>query len=240
MEVKTNKINLPNKIVQEQHNKEILSLLLNHGLDFYTMTKAQQHKALTKAQSICKKCDIVRKGYVPPKYIEKPDIVFIGRSITSKYITSSSLLPQTHPSYSIVKDMCDVLGFNVAKAYYTNIALCATKSVNDINTQTCSKCMLHKDLEMDTIELPTIFILLGNDAMNTFFNLDVSVNNQIGNIYYSEYKGNRRLFIPVPHPVYLLRDNSMYQEIIKFLSFIKGLLDKGLIERLEDKIVSNR
>ena len=88
------------------------------------------------------------------------------------------------------------------------------------------KEFLIKDLEFSTIELPQVFLLLGNDALNVFFNTGCTVQNILGDIYLAPYKGITRMFIPVPHPAYLVRDKNSYKEIVQYCKAIRSILQE--------------
>ena len=108
------------------------------------------------------------------------------------------------------------------------MCFCTHKSLNDLQRSSFSRCFLYKDLELDTMKLPKVIFLVGNDAFNTFYNEDCTVPKILGDVYVSEYKGEKRLFIPIPHIVYLLRDKDLYRSTMLLLKVIanKDNVDK--------------
>ena len=222
------------KDFQESFNLKLMLYLNNKGLEYTNLKPPQRHKALFKIISSCNECKNFRQGFIAPKYVEKPSLVFISRSSTKKDLKYGDLLDISNPQTSIIKDICDIFNTAIQEIYFTNTAFCITKSPNEITSTMCQRCHRYKDLELDTIELPKVIFLLGNDALNSFFNLDCTVNHILGNIYYTYYKGDYRLFIPIPHPVNLLRDKQLYETTMKFVSIIKQSIDNNLMEAIQN------
>lgn len=215
--------------MQESFNLDLVLSLNSRGVDFHSLSSTKKHLALNKMISICNKCNVSRKGFMPTKYHQSPDLVIIGRSNTSSDLKYTDMLNNTIPAVSILSELCNSLGYAINDSYYTNISLCTVKTVNDVTVSMCNRCFLYKDMELDTIDLPDVFLLLGNDAMNSFYDLSCSVNHILGDIFISKYKGRNRLFIPVPHPAYLLRDKNLRVVTNKMLSSIRLAIEKGFL-----------
>ena len=222
------------KDFQESFNFNIMLYLNSKGVDYTDLKPSQKHKALFKVISICNECKNFRQGFIAPKYVQKPKLVFISRSSTKKDLKYGDILDITNPQASVIKDICDIWCISMQDIYFTNTSFCITKSPNDITSTMCQRCHKYKDLELDNIELPKVIFLLGNDAYNSFYNMDCTVNHILGNVYYSKYKGDYRLFIPIPHPVNLLRDKQLYETTLQFVSIIKKSLDNNLMEAVQN------
>ena len=110
--------------------------------------------------------------------------------------------------------------------YISSLSYHVSPHPNDWTLDKFKKEFLFKNLEFENIEIPQVFLLLGNDAMNVFFDTNRTVQNIFGTIYLAEYKGAKRMFIPICHTAYLLRDKNLYKNTVLFLRAIRSILHK--------------
>lgn len=223
-----------NNTLQEKVNLDFDLALNNKGINYHEHSGLIKHKLFNKYMSICNKCKVFRHGYMGTTYIQNPKMVIIGRSNTSSDLKYSSLLSSEIPSNSVIIELCSSLGYSFKNCYYTNMVLCTMKNINNIHKTHCDTCKYYKSIELSTMNIPDVFLLLGNDALNSYFDLNCSVNHILGDVYVSNYLGRNRLFIPVPHPVYLLRDNTLRVNTNKLLIAIKGFIDNGLLDKIQE------
>lgn len=210
--------------IQEKFNLDIITELSKRGVHYDELPSHLKHDVLLKYASIMMP-DVVRKGFIKPHYISNPDIIVVNRAPTTKDLKFENLSDVKSPSNQVINKIVHELGFN--NPYITSITFHATKSFNEWTFPKLQKEFLLKDLEFDTLDtIPQVFLLLGNDAFNVFFNTDSTVRTLMGDIYVSEYKGAKRLFIPIAHPAYLLRENDLYKETVLFAKAIRSVLCK--------------
>lgn len=208
---------------QNKFDIKVVSELLKRGVHYDELPSHMKHKALLKYWSICRP-DIIRKGFIPSKYVSNPDIIVMNRAPTVndlKYISSSDA---KNPSNAVINKLIHELGFT--SPYISSLSYHVAPNYNDWTLDKFKKEFLFKNLEFDNIELPQIFLLLGNDAFNVFFDTGRTVQNIFGDVYLAEYKGVKRMFIPISHTAYLLRDKKLYKETVLFLNCIRSTLHK--------------
>lgn len=212
-----------NKSYQDKFDLKVVNELLKRGVHYDELPSHMKHKALLKYWSICTP-DVVRKGFIPSQYVSNPDIIVINRTPTMndlKYATSSDA---KNPSNAVINKLVHELGFTTP--YISSLSYHVTSTPNEWTLDKLKEEFYFKNLEFDNIELPQVFLLLGNDALNTFFNTGRTVQNIFGDIYLSEYKGSKRLFIPMIHPAYLLRDKNLYKQAVLFCRALRSILYK--------------
>lgn len=239
MVIKFRELKSSDNVLQNKVELDVVMALNNKGIDFNDLSPSKKHLALFKLISICNKCKVVRQGFIAPRYNPNPKAIFISRSTTKKDLKYGNLLDTSVPQTSIIKGICDIFDMSLQDIYFTNTCMCITKSINDVTSKMCKNCYLYKKLEFETIKIPKIIFLLGNDAFNSIFDMNCTVNHILGDIFYSKYLGEYRLFIPIPHPVNLLRDKQLRATTVKLLKNISIALKHNLIEEL-DKSVSNK
>ena len=216
-------VNITTPDYQESYNLSIMGELTKRGVHYECLSNKDKHSVLLKYASIMKP-DVIRKGFLAPHYVEHPDILVINRAPTTKDLKYSNLSDIKSPSNQVIYKLVRELGFS--SPYITSLTFHATKSFNDWTLDKLKKEVLLKDLELDTINIPQIIILLGNDALNTFFNTGSTVQAIFGDIYLAEYKGAKRLFVPLPHTAYLLRDKDLYKQAIHFCIALRSVLKR--------------
>ena len=197
------------------------------GLDWYSLSLSDKHIILSKVIKSCRRCDNC-SSYVKilPKYNKQPKIVFIGRAVTAKDIKTMQVISEEHPSYAIIKKITNAFHVSTQDCYYTNVSFCGSPKVNSLTEQNFKSCSYFKELEFLSMEIPDLFILLGNDAFNAFFDRNSSVTSILGNAYVAEYLGKERLFIPLPHPVTLLRDEELYSATFEVVNYYSKVVMK--------------
>lgn len=212
-----------NKPYQDKFDLKVINELLKRGVHYDELPSHMKHKALLKYWSICTP-DVVRKGFIPSQYVSNPDIIVINRTPTMndlKYTTSSDA---KNPSNAVINKLVHELGFTTP--YISSLSYHVTSTPNEWTLDKLKEEFYFKNLEFDNIEIPQVFLLLGNDALNVFFNTGRTVQNIFGDIYLSEYKGSKRLFIPIPHTAYLLRDKNLYKNTVHLLRALRSILQQ--------------
>lgn len=216
-------LQIPNRDYQDRFNLKVINDLFKYGVEYDKLVSNKQHKVLMKYLSISNP-DVIRKGFIAPQYVNSPDIIVVNRAPTMNDLKYINMQEIKNPSTQVIMKLIQELDFS--RPYITSLAFHATKSFNEWTLDKLKREFLYKDLEFDTIELPQVFLLLGNDAMNCFYNTDNTVQGIFGDIYLSEYKGDERLFIPIPHPAYLLREPNLLKNTVQFLRYIRLILQK--------------
>lgn len=209
-----------NKKVQEDFNNKVFSYLKDD-----TLEKEELFKGVMTCVHNCVRCSNVRKK-ITPIYTDNIEAVLIGRVSTKKDIKSESIFDRSHSSYSLLKRLLLILSIDINNTYYTNSCFCIAPTVSDLTADNLNKCYLFKYLELKSLNLPKIIFLLGNDSYNLFFNTSYSTHKILGTFYISEFLGERRLFVPIPHPVNLLRDKELLTITEKELRVLNKALPK--------------
>lgn len=212
-----------NKTYQDKFDLKVVNELLKRGVHYDELPSHIKHKALLKYWSICTP-DVVRKGFIPSQYVSNPDIVVVNRTPTTNDLKYTNTNIAKNPSNAVINKLVHELGFT--DPYITSLSFHVTSHYNDWTLDKLKEEFLFKNLEFDNIEVPQVFLLLGNDAMNVFFDTGRTVQNIFGDIYLAEYKGAKRMFIPIPHTAYLLRDKNLYKNTVLFLRAIRSVLQQ--------------
>lgn len=228
MLIKFRDLKMNNKKVQDSFNLKV-NRFLESKIDYDSLSQEDKHNVLFQVVHKCQMCSPYYKK-ITPKYNNNPQALLLGRASTKKDILSESIFDETHSSYSILKRMLLILGIDINNIYYTNLCFCSTKKVNELTSIHLNKCSLFKDLEFQTLNLPDIIFILGNDCFNYMYNLGCSVNKILGTFYISEFYGRNRLFIPIPHPVYLIRDDYLRSITEKELTSLSKVINLILEE----------
>ena len=216
-------INITEPSYQESFNLSVMHEFAKRGVDYDALCPKDKHRALLRLASIMRP-DVIRKGFLNPHYNATPDIVVVSRAPTTKDLKFDNLSDIKSPSNQVINKLVHELGF--CNPYITSLTFHATKSFNDWTLDKLKKEVLLKDLEFDTIQLPQVFLLLGNDALNCFFNTGTTVQTILGDVYLANYKNDNRLFIPIPHTAYLLRDKDLYKQTVQFCSALRSILKR--------------
>lgn len=214
--------------VQEAFNEKFTTFIKEKtGLDWYSLSSKDKYLVFSKVVKSCKRCDNCDMfPKILPRYNPDPKLLLVSRAVTNKDIKTLEILSEAHPTYSIIKKIAQSFNISVQDCYYTNISLCGSPKVNSLTESNFKQCSLYKELEFSSITLPKVIILLGNDAFNIFFGKNVSVNSILGNAYIAEYFGEERLFIPLPHPVTLLRDEELYKDSFTVVNYYSDMVVK--------------
>lgn len=213
---------------QKVFNDKIKSIILNaEGKDFDSLSPEQQHNSILNVVKRCNNCKLNYTKFLP-NYISSPEAIIISRAKLNR----KGNMQIEKSAYVLLEKLLLILNINIKNSYYTNSCLCMPRAVNSPNSQAFKMCHMYKELELLTMNIPDIFILVGNDAFNSYFNKDCSVQKILGSIYVADYLGAKRLFIPIPHPVYLLRDNNLLHLTIEYLKNLKVFIDSSLEEVL--------
>lgn len=211
-------LSLPPKTYQDKVNLKVISDLASYGVNYDSLPLEKKHKALMTYLSTIKP-DVIRKGFKPVKYVPNPDIIVIDRAPSIKDVKDNQ-----SPSDIVIDKLITELGFY--NPYKTSLTFHITKSFNDWTFPKLQDEFKYKDLEFDNISIPQVFLLLGNDVLNSFYNTNNTVQGIFGDIYLSNYKGKQRMFIPICHTAYLLREPELYKSTVLFLRYIRSILQK--------------
>lgn len=209
--------------MQDKFNARFYDILKSKKIPYEELSQQNKHNLVLKYAQVSKP-DVVKRGFIKPLYINSPDIVVILRTNSIKESGYRIINEIKSPIMQVTNKLIHELGF--CNPYITNLSFHITDSFNDWTLEKLQKEFLIKDLEFSTIELPQVFLLLGNDALNVFFNTGCTVQNILGDIYLAPYKGITRMFIPVPHPAYLVRDKNSYKEIVQYCKAIRSILQE--------------
>lgn len=209
--------------MQEKFNSRFFDTLKNKNIPYEELTLKERHKLVLKYARFSNP-DVIRKGFIEPLFIKQPDVVVISRTNSIRESNYKIINEIKSPMMQVTNKLVHELGF--CNPYITNLSFHITDSFNDWTLEKLQKEFLIKDLEFDSIELPQVFLLLGNDALNVFFNTGCTVQNILGDIYLASYKGQTRMFIPIPHPSYLVRDKNSYKEIVQYCKVIRSILQE--------------
>ena len=226
MNIKYTTIN--KSISQDAFNNSIISLLDKVNIDYYSISKEQQHNCISSCIKHCNRCHKNCTKFLPRYITGTPDSVVISRANISR--VKRTQLDKN--SYTLLEKLLLILKINLNNSYYTNTCMCNLIKVNDVTENEFLKCSLYKELELSTLEkIPKIIFLVGNDALNTFLKKG-TITSQIGMNYIAEYLGDYRLFVPIVHPVYLHRDRELLKVQVEQLKILSKVLDAGLLDNL--------
>lgn len=226
MNIKYTTIN--KSISQDAFNNSIIALLDKVNIDYYSISKEQQHNCISSCIKHCNRCHKNCTKFLP-RYISNPDSVVISRANISR--VKRTQLDKN--SYTLLEKLLLILKINLNNSYYTNMCLCNLTKVNEVTENEFSRCYLYKELELSTLEKkPKIIFLVGNDSFNTLLKKG-TVTSQVGMNYIAEYLGEYRLFVPIVHPAYLMSDASLLKTQVEQLKILSKVLDAGLLENLE-------
>lgn len=225
MNIKYTTIN--ESISQDAFNNSIISLLDKVNIDYYSISKEQQHNCISSCIKHCNKCHKNCTKFLP-RYISNPDSIVISRANISR--VKRTQLDKN--SYTLLEKLLLILKINLNNSYYTNMCLCNLTKVNEVTENEFSRCYLYKELELSTLEkISKIIFLVGTDAFNQFFKKG-AITSQVGMNYIAEYLGDYRLFVPIVHPVYLQRDRELLKVQVEQLKILSKVLDAGLLDNL--------
>lgn len=199
---------------QEKFNERFKSILQSKNIDYDTLTKSQQLKVLNKYTQCCKVCPNCSYDCYQVKPMNECDVIAIARANLTQ--TNNYLM-------YIAYEMIHNLGFTKQSVYYTNSCFCKFDKVYEYQDDNFKRCFLYKDLELSGFN-PKVIILLGNDALQRFFNIDNTVLNILGEVYYTNFNGRSVPVIPLPHPSYLMRDPKLKDSIYKFCLALNPIL----------------
>ena len=226
MNIKYTTIN--KSISQDAFNNSIISLLDKVNIDYYSISKEQQHNCISSYIKHCNRCHKNCTKFLPRYITGTPDSVVISRANISR--VKRTQLDKN--SYTLLEKLLLILKINLNNSYYTNTCMCNLTKVNEVTENEFSRCYLYKELELSTLEkIPKIIFLVGTDAFNQFFKKG-TITSQIGMNYIAEYLGDYRLFVPIVHPVYLHRDRELLKVQIEQLKILSKVLDAGLLDNL--------
>lgn len=158
----------------------------------------------------CNKCDIAlrRKNIVNGSGNLTNRIMLVGESPGYKEDTSGNMF--VGYSGDLLFKLLSLVGIYREDVYVTNVIKCKPSTRRSPSSKEISNCKPNLENEIKMIN-PSIVILLGNVALNSFFNTNnLTISKTKG--YIIPYKG---MFVyPIYHPSYIL-NNMHFTTLVK-------------------------
>ncbi len=147
------------------------------------------------------------KGPVPPEGSLSPRAIFIGRNPGKGDDIYSRPFSTEYSGGTLFKRYLRALGLMRNEIYISNMCFCNTRMNRPPTSEQILSCMEWKSIEFSLLKIPDYIFLLGNDALRWIMGRRYpSIERVYGDLYLGQFKGEKRLFIPIHHPGYLVRN----------------------------------
>lgn len=179
----------------------------------------------------CHKCDLslFRTNIVNGSGNRYNNVMFIGEA--PGYMEDKQGLPFVGHSGKLLNIMLSLIGLTRNDIYITNVIKCRPQNNRTPTVKEIRNCNDYLKQEIEMIN-PKIVVLMGNVALNTFFNLNTLTVTKIkGRVL----KYNGVLVYTIYHPSYILRNItnktllSSYMHSFKIIGWMYRLMINPLI-----------
>jgi DNA polymerase len=175
--------------------------------------------------AVCTACRLheSRTQPVPGEGPPDAEILFIGEG--PGYYEDLQGRPFVGPSGQLLEKMLASIGLRREQVYITNVVKCRPPNNRDPLPSEIETCARFLDRQIEAID-PRIIVTLGRYSMERYF-----PGAKISQVHGRARREGRRVYLPLYHPAYILRNLSVlpeaeadFQKIPKLLARLKAVL----------------
>lgn len=232
LEVPIEIVEQPCKLLWEQSDlqpkvKLYGDFLKSRGVDFSSLAPDLQRKVSGKIVTGCRACAAYTecRRPIPPSGPLAPRAVVVARSPGKEDDIHGTLFyPQSSLGVLFSRYLATA-GLVRQECYLTSALHCHTARDREPLREEIQRCSVHKWHEFRALKIPKLFLLLGYDAHQMFFNYsEPSVLSVHGRIYYTEIMGQKCFVVPTLHPGQVLHDPGLLKDVARVLFFVRNNL----------------
>jgi uracil-DNA glycosylase family 4 len=196
-----------------------------------SIVNVQEYRAM---MSSCKSCSIrneARQAVLPDGDVNSK-FIFIGRNPSDPddmYDMIFSFDAQSTRILDFYFKALDIYRFN---AYLTNACFCHTNRDRVPVKSEVEICSKWKNQEFSYLKNMRYVFLLGPEASQQFLGYDVKFEDVRNIVFQSKLFNRDIMFFPVYHPGFLIRNQDLLNETIKFLVFCGQIVKADMQNRL--------
>ncbi len=175
--------------------------------------------------AVCTACRLheSRTRPVPGEGPPDAEILFIGEG--PGYYEDQQGRPFVGPSGQLLEKLLASIGLRREQVYITNVVKCRPPNNRDPLPSEIETCARFLDRQIEAID-PRIIVTLGRYSMERYF-----PGAKISQVHGRARREGRRVYLPLYHPAYILRNLSVlpeaeadFQKIPKLLARLKAVL----------------
>lgn len=193
-----------------------------------TLTKEQKGKVLDKLLPLCSWCGLSQHNKpIRPTIAQDTQLLAIGRNPGKGDNDQGTLLSNPHAASQCWDKYLETLNTPHSRVTIANVCNCyVNRNVAPQPTE-IAICQEWLHLYLQTITIPKITLLMGNDALRALLGRNhPSVGAIYGDLYKTRLNGQDTILCPVQHPGFILRNPTEWENTRALLDEIRKIKEK--------------
>lgn len=193
------------------------------------LTPNQKGRVLDRLLPLCSWCGLSQKNKpIRPTITTDTRILAIGRNPGKGDNDHGTLLSNPHAASQCWDKYLETLNTPHSKVTIANVCNCYVNRNIAPQPTEMKICREWLYLYLQTITIPEITLLMGNDATRAILGDNhPSVGRIYGDLYETSLNGHHTLLCPVQHPGFILRNPDEWQNTRRLLDEIRKIKESG-------------